>query len=249
MLSKSKIKLITSLAYKKYRDETGLFIAEGVKPVRDLVHGFSCEWLFYTDQWAEEASNIRASEKIGVEERELLKISVQKSPQGMLAVFRKKADANVAPEALSGSLSLALDDIQDPGNLGTIIRIADWFGIKQLFCSKATADAFGPKAVQASMGALAAVDVHYVDLPALLSKVQNMPVYGTFLDGTDLYSTDLTSEGMIVMGNEGKGISPETARWVTCKLKIPSYPKHVPASESLNVAAATAIVCGEFRRR
>ncbi|MDD2287028.1 MAG: RNA methyltransferase [Paludibacter sp.] len=249
MLSKSKIKLISSLAYKKYRDETGLFVAEGAKLIRDLSTAFHCEWLLYTPEWENEIRHLQADEKIAVEEKELHKISTQKSPQGMLAVFRKKTPVKITATALSGQLCLALDDIQDPGNLGTIIRIADWFGIKHIFCSTATADAFSPKTVQATMGALARIDLHYVNLSEFLLEMKNIPVYGTFLDGTDLYTKDLTPNGIIVMGNEGNGISPEVALYVTDRLMIPNFPKDAPTSESLNVAVATAIVCGEFRRR
>lgn len=249
MLSKSKIKLITSLAHKKYRDETGLFVAEGVKLINDLSTAFHCELLLYTPQREIEVRHIQADERIPVEEKELHKISAQKSPQGMLAVFRKKTPVRITATALSGQLCLALDDIQDPGNLGTIIRIADWFGIKHIFCSTATADAFNPKTVQATMGALSRVELHYVNLPEFLSEMKDIPVYGTFLDGTDLYTRDLTPNGIIVMGNEGNGISPEIAQLVTDRLLIPNYPKDTATSESLNVAVATAIVCGEFRRR
>jgi len=249
MLSKNKIKLITSLAHKKYRDETGLFVAEGVKLTSDLANVFHCEWLAYTPKWENEVLHLKADEKIAVDEKELHKISTLKSPQGMLAVFRKKTPINISPTALSTQLSLALDDIQDPGNLGTIIRIADWFGIKNIFCSTATADAFNPKTVQATMGALARVDLHYVNLSEFLSEMKDIPVYGTFLDGTDLYTRDLSPNGIIVMGNEGNGISPEVSQLLTDKLLIPNYPNDSPTSESLNVAVATAIVCSEFRRR
>lgn len=249
MLSKSKIKLITSLAHKKYRDETGLFVAEGLKLIHDLATVFHCELLLYTPQREIEVRQLQADGKIAMEENELHKISTQKSPQGMLAVFRKKPVSEISKEVLADELSLALDDIQDPGNLGTIIRIADWFGIKNIFCSTATADAFNPKTVQATMGALARISIHYVNLPEFLSEMKNTPIYGTFLDGTDLYTRDLTPNGIIVMGNEGNGISPEIAQLATDKLRIPSYPKDTLSSESLNVAVATAIVCGEFRRR
>lgn len=167
----------------------------------------------------------------------------------MLAVFRKKPAVDISKEVLAGELSLALDDIQDPGNLGTIIRIADWFGIKNIFCSEFTADAYGSKVVQASMGALARVNMHYVNLPAFLSEIKDIPVYGTFLEGLNIYPEKLSANGIIVMGNEGNGISREVAELVTHKLMIPSYPEHVPTSESLNVAVAAAIVCAEFRKR
>lgn len=248
MLSKSKIKLITSLTYKKYRDETGLFVAEGVKLISDLANAFHCELLVYTSQREIEAMRLQADGKVAVEENELHKITLQKSPQGMLAVFRKKSPVNISASALSDQLSLALDDIQDPGNLGTIIRLADWFGIKNIFCSELTADAYGPKVVQASMGALARVNLHYVNLPAFLCEINTIPVYGTFLEGKNIYSEKLSKNGIIVMGNEGNGISSEIEKLVTNKLLIPNFPSNAPTSESLNVAVATAIVCSEFRR-
>lgn len=249
MLSKNKIKLITSLAHKKYRDETGLFVAEGVKLTSDLAPVFECEMLIYTASREKEANAIRTNEKILADDADLQKISAQKSPQGMLAVFRKKPVGEISAAVLAGELSLALDDIQDPGNLGTIIRIADWFGIKNIFCSTATVDAYNPKTVQATMGALARVNIHYVDLVNFLSEKKKTPIYGTFLDGTDIYTQDLKPNGIIVMGNEGNGISPEIAKQVNEKIKIPNYPKNTQTSESLNVAVATAIVCAEFRRK
>lgn len=248
MLSKSKIKLITSLAHKKYRDETGLFVAEGVKLTSDLANAFHCEWLAYTPQWENEVRHLQADEKISVEENELHKISTQKSPQGMLAVFRKKTPVEFTNDELSGQLSLALDDIQDPGNLGTIIRLADWFGIKNILCSELTADAYGSKVVQATMGALARVNIYYLNLEDFLSGLNNVPVYGTFLEGKNIYSEKLSENGIIVMGNEGNGISPKIEKLVANKLLIPNFPKNAPTSESLNVAVATAIVCSEFRR-
>jgi TrmH family RNA methyltransferase len=147
------------------------------------------------------------------------------------------------------SLCLALDDVQDPGNLGTIIRIADWFGIEDIFCSRGTVDVYNPKVVQATMGAIARVRVHYVDLPEFIASMGSTPVYGTFLDGKDMYGCQLSGNGLIVMGNEGNGISGEIERMVNNKLYIPNYPAERATSESLNVAVATAIVCAEFRRR
>ena len=249
MLSKSKIQLITSLAHKKYRDETGLFVAEGVKLISDLANVFHCKCMVYTPQQDNEVLSMQADEKIAIEENDLRKISTQKSPQGMLGVFRKKTPVEITHDELANQLVLALNDIQDPGNLGTIIRIADWFGIKNIICSESTADAYGAKTVQATMGALARVHMHYVNLPAFLSSIKDIPVYGTFLEGKNIYTEILSTNGIIVMGNEGNGISLEVSELVTHKLRIPSYPQDVPTSESLNVAVAAAIVCGEFRRR
>ena len=146
---------------------------------------------------------------------------------------------------------LALDDVQDPGNMGTIVRLADWFGIRDIVCSEATADCFNPKVVQATMGAITRVRVHYLPLPGLLEKAlsDGIPVYGTFLDGDDIYGAELSADGILVMGNEGKGIGPDVEKCVSRRLYIPSYPGGTATSESLNVAVATAVACAEFRRR
>jgi len=249
VISKNKIKLIASLSQKKFRDETGLFIAEGTKLVNDLTPSFQCISLIATSQWLIENNNIKADEITETNIDELKKISNQKSPQGVLAVFRQPSYTYNLSD-LNQKLSLALDDVQDPGNLGTILRIADWFGITDVFCSEYTADAFSPKTVQATMGALARVKVHTVNLNEFLqSCAGNLPIYGTFMDGENIYSKTLTQHGMIVMGNEGNGISPTIEKLVTEKLLIPNYPTGQVTSESLNVGVATALVCGEFRRR
>jgi len=249
MISRAKIKLIKSLEQKKFRDETGLFIADGTKLVLDLITTFKCAILVATTGWLNENLNVTANEVVEVEPAEMNKLSNQKSPQGVLAVFVKPDNAWNAEE-VSHKLSLALDDVQDPGNLGTIIRIADWFGIQDVFCSEHSADAYNPKTVQATMGALARVRVHTVNLTDFLqSAAAGMPVYGTFMDGETIYSKSLAREGIIVMGNEGNGISPQIEHLVTERLLIPSYPPGQATSESLNVGVATALVCAEFRRR
>lgn len=249
MLSKNKIKEINALSQKKNRDEAGLFLAEGTKLVIELASAFECHTLVATSDWLRINGFVKAVERIETDEAGLRKISAQKSPQGVIGVFRKPSNdfqINTDPN----DLILCLDDVQDPGNLGTIIRIADWFGIKDIFCSVHSADAFGPKTVQATMGALARVKVHSVDLAELIRSLKpETPVYGTFMNGEDIYSKTLTKGGIIVMGNEGNGISPEIEALVTEKLLIPAYPPNETTSESLNVAVATALVCAEFRRR
>ena len=229
MLSKNQIKFIKSLSQKKYRDESGCFLAEGNKLVADLLPYFDCELLLD-------------------EPEEIERVSLLKNPQQKLAVFRQPQYQLDFP-SLSGKLSLALDCIQDPGNLGTIIRIADWFGIENIICSRETADVYNPKTVQATMGALSRVKVHYTDLPVFLKQNKTLPVYGAFLNGENIYTENLTPEGLIVMGNEGNGISEKIEPFISKRLYIPSYPLNQPTSESLNVAAATAIICAEFRRR
>lgn len=249
MISKNKIKLISSLSQKKFRDETGLFVAEGTKLVLDLIPAFHCSILVATSDWLKEYKNFKADEIIEAETAEFNKISNQKSPQGVFAVFVKPT-YKWTIDSLNENLSLALDDVQDPGNLGTIIRIADWFGINDIFCSEHSADAFNTKTVQATMGALARVRVHTVNLVEFLQNCQaELPIYGTCMDGENIYSKTLTQHGIIVMGNEGNGISTEIENMLTERLLIPNYPIGQSTSESLNVGVATALVCAEFRRK
>jgi RNA methyltransferase, TrmH family len=247
MLSNAKIKWIRSLELKKFRQEYGLFTAEGNKVCADLLPLLPCRFLAATDEWLDGNPGIHAAEMAIVDKEQIRKASLQKNPQDVLAVFEIPA-RELKPENLKGKISLVLDNIQDPGNLGTILRIADWFGIKNIICSIGTADAFNPKTVQATMGAIGRVGIHYADLEAFL-KQTDLPVYGTFLEGETIYTAPLLSEGLIVMGNEGNGISETVAKLVTHKLYIPDYPAGETGSESLNVSVATAIVCSEFRRR
>ena len=252
MLSKAKIKLIQSLEHKKKRREEQLFVAEGPKVVGDLLPYFTCHLIVATPAWLARNPQVKASEIIEVTPDELRKASFLKAPQEVLALFALP-NATASPSVAATELCLALDDVQDPGNLGTSIRLADWFGIRHIFCSIGTTDAFSPKTVQASMGAVARVSIHYTDLPHYLSALRTSspatPIYGTFLEGDNIYKKALTTHGIIVMGNEGKGISALTEQSVTDKLFIPNYPEGCVTSESLNVAIATAITCAEFRRR
>ncbi len=257
MISKNRIKLIRSLGQKKHRREQQLFVAEGHKLVEELLPAFGCAYIAARGEWLRQAGGRFSGllRQYGTEVQEvagddLLRASLQKSPQDVLAVFRQREEAPPPPASLAGSLCIALDGVQDPGNLGTIIRIADWFGIGHVFCSPDTADLYNPKTVQATMGAMARVHVHYVCLPHLLEGLSpHMPAYGTFLDGNNIYGETLTPDGLIVMGNEGKGISAEAAARIGRRLRIPSFPPGRPTSESLNVAVATAITCAEFRRQ
>lgn len=250
MLSKNRIKYIRALEMKKYRKAENAFLAEGNKLVGDLLGHFSCRLLIATTSWLEKHPLLLAQETIEVTPEELTRASLLKTPQEVLAVF--ELPSYPYDDTLPAhSLCLALDDVQDPGNLGTIIRIADWFGIEDIFCSPGTADAFNPKTVQATMGALARVKLHYCDLKAFirLQAERKVPVFGTFLDGDNFYSQELSTHGVIVMGNEGNGVCKEIEAMVSQKLLIPNYPQGQETSESLNVAVATAIVCAEFRRR
>ncbi len=233
-ISKAQIKFVKSLQQKKFRDESGCFVAEGDKLINDLRTAFSLDLL---------VNHENASSK------EIEQMSGMRTPQGSIAVFKKRSAACGVRRATCG-LILALDGIQDPGNLGTIIRTADWFGIHDIVCSLDTADCYNPKVVQATMGALARVHVHYTDLPAFLAtQPQDTPIYGTLLEGQNIYEQRLSQHGIIVMGNEGNGISPAVRKTINSALFIPSYPTDVPTSESLNVAIATAITLAEFRRR
>ncbi len=254
-ISKAQVKLVRSLQQKKFRDELGLFVAEGDKCVEELRKSFELVHLY---REGENASRTEIEQMSGL-----------RTPQGVIGVFRKRPieDLKLKIE----DLVLALDGIQDPGNLGTIIRTCDWFGVHDIVCSKDTADCYNPKVVQATMGALARVRVHYVNLPAWLQefKIQNskFKIYGTLLDGKDMYDElkservkELKNEGIIVMGNEGNGISQEVRSLITSPIRIPSYPKNGASEhsekseeapeviESLNVSIATAIVLAEFRR-
>lgn len=247
MLSQAKQKWIRSLELKKFRQEQNLFLAEGGKCCNDLLALLPCRFLAATESWLDTHPDVRAAEIVTATPDEIRKASLLKNPQEVLAVFETPS-YELQPEGLQGRLSLALDNVQDPGNLGTILRIADWFGIRDVICSIGTTDAFNPKTVQATMGAIGRIRIHYTDLADFLKRV-DLPVYGTFLDGKILYDADLRNEGIVVMGNEGNGISPLVETLVTDKLFIPDFPVGETGSESLNVSVATAIVCSEFRRR
>ena len=244
MISKNNIKFVHQLEQKKYRRKEGLFVAEGPKVVGDLLHaGFTPRMLFAVGEWIT-AHHMSAME---VTDDELRKLSFLQHPQQELGVFVLPPHRNAAT-LNSETLYLALDGVQDPGNLGTIIRLADWFGIQTIFCSEDTADCYNPKVVQATMGSLAHVHIIYTDLEVLLQSA-HCPIYGTLLDGQNIYQQQLSTEGIIVMGNEGNGISPAIRQLVTHKLLIPNYNTAGETAESLNVAIATAITCAEFRRR
>ncbi|PXV64707.1 TrmH family RNA methyltransferase [Dysgonomonas alginatilytica] len=249
-LSKNKIKYVQSLKDKKFREEHNTFVVEGDKMVAELLPAMKCQLLIATPDFIQtnfiRPDNIE--EIIEVSKSELSRASFLKNPQQALAVFYQPHYA-LDSHQLKDQLSLALDCIQDPGNMGTIIRLADWYGIENIICSLDTVDVYNPKVVQATMGALARVKVHYMDLYSYLKNIEEIPLYGTFLDGRNMYEQELAQTGIIVMGNEGNGISPQIETLITNKLFIPNYPQDRETSESLNVAIATAIICTEFRRR
>jgi len=251
MLSKNKIRLIRSLSIKKNRSAEGLFVAEGRKLVFDLLGShLSLREVFCTREIAADMVNINANQITLLKKEELDRISFLKTTSEIIALF-EIPETCLNWEEIIKDLCLVLDSVQDPGNLGTIVRLADWFGIKNIICSEDSADLYNPKTVQATMGAIARVNVQYLSLKDFLSEAVKLkiPVYGTFLEGENLFSTDLTSNGIVVMGNEGNGISSEIEGFISKKINIPSYPMMNNGSESLNVAAAASIVCAEFRRR
>lgn len=249
LLSKNKIKYIRSLEQRKGRKAEKTFLAEGPKLIEELLPHFNCRLLIGTSEWLSNNQNINAEEIIETTQEEINRGSLLKSPQQVMAVF-EQPQYILNKQVIEQSLTLMLDDIQDPGNLGTIIRLADWFGIENIICSLNSADVYNPKVIQATMGGISRVKVHYCDLPGLLSQLdENIPVYGTFLNGDNIYQQELSANGLIVMGNEGNGISLTVEQLITRRLYIPNYPPGKESSESLNVAIATAVVCAEFRRR
>lgn len=258
MISKNRIKYIHSLSLKKNRKADGVFVAEGHKLVGDIVSHFVCEYIAATSEWLTANQDVIAHCRSGnehfsfdeVTNEELTRVSFVDTPQQVLAVFRAEESSVTLSDAAKSNLCIMLDDVQNPGNLGTIVRLADWFGIEHIFCSQGCADIYNPKTIQATMGAIARVRVHYINIIDELSQFPSgIPVYGTFLDGDNIYNCELSANGVIVMGNEGNGVSSDVAQKVSHRLFIPPYPQGRQTSESLNVAIATSIVCAEFRRR
>lgn len=242
-MTKAEIQFVRSLADKRVRDEEQLFIAEGAKLVEEIQNSTLRIRHIYTTR-----KDIAGDRVEYIEKKDMERISQLKTATDCLAVVEQpQYRLDINPKALI----LALDGVQNPGNLGTILRLADWFGVEDVICSKECADCYNPKVVQATMGAILRVRVHYVDnLVALLREAQGlgMPIYGTLLDGENIYSKKLENRGVIVMGNEGRGLSEECRECLTDRLYIPPYPADAPTSESLNVAMATGIILAEFRR-
>jgi len=250
MISKNRIKLIHSLEQKKYRKREGLFVAEGPKLVGELLPVLKLSYCAALPVWLDEhQKELPDTAEIDIATlAELQRASLQQHPQEVIALFHIPEYHQHLADCASQNLVLALDGVQDPGNMGTIVRLADWFGIEDIFCSIDTVDIFNPKATQATMGALSRVRVHYINLAEELAKV-SAPIYGTHLDGDNIYQQNLEQLGVIIMGNEGNGVSPEISRLVNHRLYIPPYPADRDTVESLNVAIATAVICAEFRRR
>lgn len=238
MLSKNQIKLITLLKQKKYRLQYGFFVVEGVKTIKELLQSdFELHTLYTTKTF-----NIDAKDEVLISEKELKRISYMTTPNKALAIFK-------IPEPIflkNDNLIVALDAVRDPGNLGTIIRLCDWFGIADLVCSKETVDCFNPKVIQATMGSITRVNVRYIDLKVFLKETK-LPVFGAFMDGKNVYRSKLPKKGVLVMGNEANGVSKEIKALITEKISIPQF-GDIQETESLNVATATAILLSEFRR-
>ena len=235
-LSKNQVKWVRSLQQKKQRDAEGVFVAEGHKCVEELRNAFKLVLLVTPDN---------------ATEVEIAQMSNLRTPQGVIGVFRKREA--MGNETIGDGIIVALDGVQDPGNLGTIIRTCDWFGVHDIYCSKDTADCYNPKVVQATMGALARVRVHYMNIEEYLQQMREagVPIYGTLLEGGNMYENGAIadkSKGVIIMGSEGNGISPAIRELITHPIRIPSFPADAETSESLNVGIATAIVLAEFRR-
>ena len=245
-MTKAEIQFVHSLADKRTRDAEHLFVAEGFKLVDEIRNSELRIRNIYTTR-----DDISGRDVVRIEKREMERISQLNTASDILAVVEQPR-YSLKLNDLRSKLTLALDGVQNPGNMGTIIRLADWFGVENIICSRECADLYNPKVVQATMGALLRVKVHYVDnLSALLNEARTsgLAIYGTLLDGNNIYHEKLTSEGIIVMGNEGRGLSEECRNTLSHKLFIPPYPADAPTSESLNVAMATGIILAEFRRK
>lgn len=250
MISKNKIKYLQSLSRKKIRDELGLFVAEGEKLITELMFSdFQFELIITNNDLFDKFKGV-ICEKLIASDEEFKKISLLSNPSSVIAVCSQRED-RIDYASQINNLTIVLDDIQDPGNLGTIIRLASWFGIDQIVCSENTVDCYNPKVIQATMGAIAHVKISYCNLKFYLenSIKEGRLVYGTFMEGENIYKTTLVENAIIVFGNEGKGISQELKEIINKKILIPSFQNGRQTVESLNVSIAASIVCSEFRRR
>jgi TrmH family RNA methyltransferase len=245
MLSKSQISLLKSLQLKKSRAENGVFLVEGYKSVSEFINSsYHVETVFYSPSFASKLPKI--SNKINSQEisaSDLEKISSLKTPQEVIGLVKIPKTVTLERSLLRQKFSLVLDGVQDPGNMGTIIRTADWFGIEHIICSVDTVDVYNPKVVQATMGSLARINVHYTQLTDVINRLK-LPVFGALLNGQNIYNTNFGTEGLVIMGNEGNGIRPQLQQLITAAVTIPRVGK----AESLNVAMATTIFCSEIRR-
>ena len=246
MLSKSQISLLKSLHHKKFRTEHGLFLAEGYKSVKEFIDSaYQIEAIYHTPTI--DPNLLKLSRKMNFNQISLSdveKISTLKTPQDIIALVKIPEWPVLSANILQNKFSIVLDGIQDPGNMGTIIRTADWFGIKHIICSDDTVDVYNPKVVQATMGSIAHVSVYYTGLETFLSKIK-LPLFGALLEGENIYKTNFGNEGLVIMGNEGNGLRPEIIKMVQHAVTIP----RMGNAESLNVGIATAIFCSEINRK
>jgi len=257
LLTKNIIKFINSLKEKKYRQLHNLFVVEGDKIVTEIFRQdpSSIEHLYITEKWYKK-SGISSWQKHSLQifilkPGEMERICSFKSPPEALALIRIP-HFRIDYDEFAGHLSLVLDKVQDPGNLGNIIRIADWFGIHQIICSPDCADCYNPKVLQSTMGSIMRIKIHYTNLNLFLEKLKQLPdfgIYGTFLNASNIYTSNLLPAGVIIMGNESKGIRKELFPYISQRISIPAFQNHNSRIDSLNVAAATAVICSEFRRR
>ncbi len=248
-LTKHIIKLTLSLAQKRHRLENNCFVVEGTKAVRDTWDYFNCRMIIATNSWYEQFGHSGHLDKLYIATKsQMERISQFTNASDVIAIY-DIPECKLNRAEIEQGLTIVLDNVQDPGNLGTIIRVADWFGVKNIICSENTVDQYNHKVIQATMGAISRVKVHYLNLEQFFAQDWGLPVYGTYLDGCNIYEKNLAEMGFIIFGNEGKGISDELAEFVTDRLLIPSYPKGCTTSESLNVSIATAITLSEFRRK
>jgi TrmH family RNA methyltransferase len=250
-LSKSKISLFKSLSINKFRNEHNLFIAEGHKIIAEVLKSsLNIKYIIHTNKWGVNLKDT-SFEIIETTESDIKKISNLKTPPSVIAII-EIPKSKLKPELLKNKLTLAIDDIQDPGNLGTIIRICDWFGIENVICSGNSVDIYNPKVIQATMGAFLRVNAFYVELDKFITdykaKTSNI-CYGTFLEGENIYKTQINPEGLIVLGNEGQGISQTVEMLIDKKIVIPPYKNDEIHAQSLNISIAAAIICSEFRKR
>jgi len=245
MLPKSQLQFIKSLHQKKFRKEHSLFIVEGIKSITEFLHSDYVIHGIYSTSKLEPKIDIfpKKIKHTVISEKELSSISALKTPQGVLALVEIPSQKPFTEDELRGNFSIVIDTVQDPGNLGTIIRTADWFGIKHIICSVDTVEVFNPKVVQATMGSLAHIKILYIDLNDFLAKTK-MPIYAALLNGASIYETNFGHEGLLLLGNEGNGITHELLKHQTIGVTIPSFGH----AESLNVAISAAIFCSEFRR-
>lgn len=245
MLSKSQISFVNALHHKKQRKEHALFITEGIKSITEFLDSdYTVDTIFCTSEYLQKFGKITQKVKLlEVTENELKKISTLTTPQHALALVQIPKKTHIDAESFKGKFSLVLDGVQDPGNLGTIIRTAEWFGFSAIICSPDTVEAYNPKVVQATMGSLSRINVYYTDLCALFDH-NKLPVYGALLEGENLYQTSFEKEGFLVLGNEGKGISENVVSKIDHAVTIPRFGN----AESLNVAVSAAIFCSELKR-